>query len=165
MQEETVTAPRSQVVSKFISSFGDRGNFLSKPPFCDVWVCVSACPQQSNAQRLCVVPFWTALNFPKRFVSGCREKAEWGQELMFVEWMVTFLFFYFFFWETTNIERTFLRKKGTVLVGGAWGGGGVRGRGCAFFLFLWSTFLHLGLQCAVRVMNGGSHFAAEKLNK
>lgn len=34
-----------------------------------------------------MVPSWTALNFPKRLVSGCKEKVERGEEFLFVEWM------------------------------------------------------------------------------
>lgn len=87
-----------------------------------------------------MVPFWTALNFPKRFVSGCREKAERGQELVFVGWMEHLFFFLFLKKIQKHLMKNtiYTRKKGTLLMGGAcvcvWGGGGGKGKGLSFFL-------------------------------
>lgn len=62
VKEVTIIALRGKVVIKFISSFWGRGNFCQSRHFVRVCVCVhecvSACPQQLNAQRLCV---WSPL--------------------------------------------------------------------------------------------------------
>lgn len=50
-------------------------------------VCVCLPPAVECSETVCVVPSWTALNFPKRLVSGCKEKVERGEEFLFVEWM------------------------------------------------------------------------------
>lgn len=76
----TVNVLRNKVVIKFISSFWCRGTFCQCRHFVRVCVCVCVCvclpPAVEYTETVCVVPFWTALNFPKRFVSGCKEKVE-----------------------------------------------------------------------------------------
>lgn len=90
----TVTALGRKVVIKFISSFRGRGKFSSKPPFCArvrecacvrvcvymrVCVCLPACPQQLSAlETVCVVSFWTALNFPKKICLRLQGKSGAG---------------------------------------------------------------------------------------
>lgn len=91
VKEVTVIGLRREVVIKFISSFWGRGNFCQSRHFVRVcvraWVCVCLPPAVECSETVCVVPSWTALNFPKRLVSGCKEKVERGEEFLFVEWM------------------------------------------------------------------------------
>ena len=79
-----------------------------------------------------MVPFWTALNFPKRFVSGCREKVERGQELVFSAErgrLLTCCFCQKRLMKSEDFEGQ--EREPCIWVVLWWWG--LRGRGCAFF--------------------------------
>lgn len=91
VKEVTVIALRGKVVINFISSFWGRGNFCQSRHFVRVCVCmcvhecVSACPQQLNAQRLCV---WSLLGqlstFQKDWSPTARKK--WSEDRISCLW-------------------------------------------------------------------------------
>lgn len=81
-----------------------------------VGVCESQPPAVEGSEAVCVVLFWTALNFPKRFVSGCREIAEHGQELWW-KCQSVFLFSY----KKFRQMKKFKRGKESVCMGGSLG--------------------------------------------